>query len=295
MQPFASDGCALGSHVVQSFKLADPKGRFASATIYHPEQGDNLSSVVLVGGFGCGDKSLAAWAPSYASHGIVAMTIGTLKPWRDMPNDRSMALLDAVKALRAEHTRSGSAINGRLEVARVAVQGWSLGGGGCQLAVMADPTLKCAIAICPHSGPGMPAQLSEAVPVLFIVGQADSIAPGQIHAWPQYRQTTAPKLLFEIKHGDHAVGNGPAGGSIQEAVGPCALCGVCKYLCGIYCGCSPCGTFNGATGHATTHAPNGAVGGMALAWLLLYLEGDMSVSSRLQMQPEISSSFEFCF
>ena len=178
---FNTDGCALGAHAVKNVRLAEGAGhRFRDATIYIPaHEGSNLASVVMVGGWGCGVNSMAAWGPFYASHGIVAMTIGTPSPWRDWPQMRADALRDGVAALRAEHARPGSALHDRLDVTRFAVQGWSLGGGGAQLAVMADPSLKCAIALSPHSGPGLPPVLSTAVPVLFLVG-AELLACGQV-------------------------------------------------------------------------------------------------------------------
>ena len=102
---------------------------------------------MLVSGFGCGEHSLAAWGPFYASHGIVVLTIGTPAPFKDGPPERCKALLDAVQALQAEHTRAGSPLCGRLDISRCAVQGWSLGGGAAQLAALANPSIKCAIAV----------------------------------------------------------------------------------------------------------------------------------------------------
>ena len=293
---FNTDGCALGAHAVKNVRLAEGASyRFRDATIYFPaHEGSNLASVVMVGGWGCGVNSMAAWGPFYASHGIVAMTIGTPSPWRDWPKMRADALRDGVAALRAEHARPGSALHDRLDVTRFAVQGWSLGGGGAQLAVMADPSLKCAIALSPHSGLGLPPVLSTAVPVLFLVGQDDPSAPARKFAWEQYRQTHAPKVYLEVAGGDHAVANGPSGGLIREAITPCAPCALCKSCTGMHCGCSICGTFNGATGHARSQAPRGAIGAFALAWLQLFLQGheDESLRTRLQIAPTISSGFE---
>ena len=118
---------------------------FSSATIYYPESGTQLPSIVIVGGWGCGEHALAAWAPFYASHGIVAMTIGMPAPWKDACQARSRALLEASTALQSENVRAGSVLLGRLNTARRAVQGYSLGGGGAQLAALQDPTLSCCI------------------------------------------------------------------------------------------------------------------------------------------------------
>ena len=142
--------CALGPHATgtQNAKHLCSTGTFTSATIYYPTSDGMglLPSIVLVGGWGCGEQAMAAWAPFYASHGIVAMTIGTPAPWIDSPADRCKALLDASMALQSEHEHEGSVLQGRLDVSRRAVQGYSLGGGGAQLAALTDLTLKCVIA-----------------------------------------------------------------------------------------------------------------------------------------------------
>ena len=40
------------------------------------------------------------------------------------------------------------------------------------------------------------------------------------------------------------------------------------------------------------HAPRGAVGGVALAWLRLFLQGDENARSQLAVRPDIASGFE---
>ena len=51
-------------------------------------------------------------------------------------------------------------------------------------------------------------------------------------------------------------------------------------------------SFNEATGHAMPSAPRGAVGGVALAWLRLFLQGDESARSQLAVRPDIACGFE---
>mmetsp|Transcript_18151 Transcript_18151/g.58003 ORF Transcript_18151/g.58003 Transcript_18151/m.58003 type:complete len:202 (+) Transcript_18151:197-802(+) len=151
MSALGPDSCALGPHATgkQDAQHLCNNASFASATIYYPTESGlkSLPSVVIVGGWGCGEQAMAAWAPFYASHGIVAMTIGTPSPFTDSPAVRSKALLDASLALQGEHERADSVLRGRLDISRRAVQGYSLGGGGAQLAALADPTLKCVIAL----------------------------------------------------------------------------------------------------------------------------------------------------
>ena len=271
---------------------------------------------MIVGGWGCGEQAMAAWGPFYASYGIVAMTIGTPAPWKDAPAARCQALLDASASLQSEHERAGSVLQGRLDVSRRAVQGYSFGGGGAQLAARKDPTLKCVIALCPDDNTRStcnqlcPSSVAQSEPtgyvaVLIICGDNDKDAAPNAQAWPHYRQTGAPKLIFEVAGGDHFVANGPAGGTEGETQAASddsmVACNfltamACMLMCptALWCGPCPCacGTLNGPSGHATDHSPRGAIGGVALAWLRLYLQDDEHARSQLVIRPDIASSFE---
>jgi len=63
--------------------------------------------------------------------------------------------------------------------------GYSLGGGGAQLAALDDPSLKCAIALAPHSHghASFSQKLTDSVPMLFLVGNADSEDPHKKQAF----------------------------------------------------------------------------------------------------------------
>ena len=310
---FGPSSCALGPHPTGKQTARHLcKASFTSATIYYPTSDGMglLPSIVICPGWGNGEQTLAAWGPFYASHGIVAMTIGTPVPWKDTPAARCRALLDASLALQSEHERAGSSLQGRLDVSRRAVQGYSLGGGGAQLAALTDQTLKCVIALCPDDGKVMglpsahtlsfPSEAPRSVPALIICGEKDSEAPPKKNAWPHYQQTGAAKLILEVTGGDHFVGNGPAGG--REVEGD--ICFLPNFLIAfscMVCGCPndcwafaslPCGTANASSGHATEMAPRGAIGGVALAWLLLFLQDDESARSQLAIRPDIASGFE---
>lgn len=295
------NSCALGPHSVGKLDAGHLCGKsFASATIYYPKGSGNtkLASVVIIAGMGDAEGSVAAWAPFVASHGMVAMTIAVAKPWTTLPPERAEALVDASKALQAEHTRAASPLHNRLDPSARAVMGYSLGGGGAQLAAVKDPQLKCCIALNPHSGTDVslcdsgsfPDELSSTVPVLIICTEKDDIAEPKKHGWIHYRKTSAPSLIFEVSGGDHYTATGPAGGEdVEEA--PCVCCNmIFSYICS--CAPCPCGTMNTPSGHATNQAPRGAIGGMALAWLQLFLLGDKTARARLETRPDCASGFE---
>lgn len=148
-----------------------------------------------------------------------------------------------------------------------------------------------------------PSENTSTVPVLILAGEKDPDAAVDTHAWPQYHQTTASKLIFVVAGGDHYCTNGPAGGTEREAnVGLGECCALCNITTVCFCGsccpmsmwCQPCsdGTLKGPTGHATNHSPRGAIGGMALAWLQLFLLDDERARSQLVLRPDIASGFE---
>ena len=94
--------------------------------------------------------------------------------------------------------------------------------------------------------------------------------------------------------------DGPAGGR-EVDLNPLATTNLMISMCCFLSGCPnaclfggpcPCGTLNEATGHATPSAPRGAVGGVALAWLRLFLKDDESARSQLVIRPDIASAFE---
>ena len=308
-------GSALGQHSVTVLHdgdhlLCERADRlYASATVYAPSAGTDLPAIVFVPGWGCGEHSLAAWGPFLASHGFLVMTIGVWRPFHHFPLARSEGLLDAVKALRLASAQAaeGSALAGRVDASRVAVAGWSLGGFACQLAALKDPSLKCVVSLSPMplGVRRLPKQHTAVVPTLVITGQWDLVALPCL-AWKIYRAVGAPKCILEVRRGDHAAANGPAGGCLCDVAcchGACAGCQAVGGLC--WCGAgetSPCGTYDRPTGHARADAKRAEIGGLVLRWLRHFVldqtaaeeeegEGEAGRAERLRARPSIASGF----
>jgi dienelactone hydrolase len=211
---------------------------YAGATIYYPTNGTPpYPSIVIVPGYISAQSSIQAWGPFLASHGIVTMTIGTNSPL-DTPPARRNALLDAIITITEENTRTGSPLNGQIDTERFAVSGWSMGGGGAQLAAAADPSLKAVVALCPWLDTQTPASaIAHPVPLLILSAEQDGTAPPASHANVHYNNTpaTTNKLLFEIDNAGHNVANTPSGG--QGYAGKIALSWLKYYLVGDSCYC----------------------------------------------------------
>lgn len=184
---------------------------YNGATIYYPTNATPpFASVALITGFFSDPEDVEEWGPFYASHGIIVINIGT-NSLLDETNARAAALLDALETLRQENTRNDSPLEGDIDVNKFAVSGWSMGGGGAQLAAVQDPSIKAVVALCPWLDTG--ATLNHSTPVLIFSGQFDPTAPPAIHANVHYANTPdeTQKVLFEIENGNHSVANTPTG------------------------------------------------------------------------------------
>jgi dienelactone hydrolase len=212
---------------------------YSGATVYYPTNATPpFPCIVIVPGYFSLQSSIQNWGPFLASHGIVTMTIGTNSIFED-PISRKDALFDAITSLSQENTRTGSPLLNNIDTDRIAVGGWSMGGGGAQLAATIDTTLKAVVALCPwlDNGQISPSDLNHPVPLLIFSGEIDLTAPPADHADIHYSYTpqTTDKLLYEIDNAGHLVANSPTGG--QDAVGKIALAWLKKYLIGDNCYC----------------------------------------------------------
>lgn len=149
------------------FKTANYAG--STGTVYYPsDAAPPFAGVALCGGFTNTGPEMAAWGTFYASWGIVTLitTTGAL----DVPDLRATALLNSIKELKAENTKSGSPLFNKMSD-RYGISGYSMGGGGTTIGSKNDPSLKTGIGLAPW-GPvtGMK------VPTLFLCGSADTVA-----------------------------------------------------------------------------------------------------------------------
>jgi dienelactone hydrolase len=182
---------------------------YADSTIHYPEGAPGpLPAVSIVPGFVSPQSSIKSWGPFLASHGIVAMTIGT-NSTADQPPARANALLDALETLRSENTRAGGPLNGKVDAMRMGIMGWSMGGGGSLIAAARTPTLKAAISMCGWNPGGNYRTMR--VPSLMFAATSDPLAGGQSQGFYRSIPEETPKLLFEVSGGSHSVANSPRG------------------------------------------------------------------------------------
>jgi len=212
--PTAASAAAMGPYQVVTtlMGLRDP-AEYGTQTLYSPTGAEPpFASIAIVPGFVSPEDAIKAWGPFLASHGIVVLTIGT-NSGADSPEIRSTALLAALDTLKAENARAGSPVEGKLDVSRFAVGGWSMGGGGTLLTAAAHPELKAAMALCAWylSAPFT----TDTVPTLMFAGTADGLAGGMSQTFYAAIPESTPKTIFEITGADHPYANTPTGAMNQ--------------------------------------------------------------------------------
>lgn len=254
--PTLASASTTGSYTVATLQESDGirNGEaYNGATIYYPTNATPpYASVVVVPGYSTFESSIQEWGAFYASHGIVAMTIGTNSIF-EYPEARAAALLDALETLQQENSRVNSPLQGHLDTTKFALSGWSMGGGGAQLAAKTNPSIKALVLLCPwlDSSTLTPETVNHTVPAMFLSSQYDQIAPPSTHTDVHYAYMpeTTPKLLYEISFGTHITANYPSGS-------------------------------------------NGDIGRMGLSWLKVYLENDMDYRPFLFSVPNSASNYE---
>jgi hypothetical protein len=188
----------------------DPE--YLGTTIYYPNNATQpLPSIAIVPGYTIAPSSVANWGPFYASYGILSILIGKNSLF-DFPEARALALLDALETIKQENVRAVSPLVGLLNLNKLAVSGWSMGGGGAQRAALIDNSIAAVVALCPYL---TRTQLNHQNFLLIFNGENEAVAIPSQHADIHYNTTpnTTDKLLFEIDNGDHSVGSSPTGGN----------------------------------------------------------------------------------
>jgi dienelactone hydrolase len=180
---------------------------YGSQTLYVPSGAEPpFAAVAIAPGYEEPESSIQAWGPFLASHGIVALTIGTNIP-TDGAEERASALLDALETIKAEDRRAGSPLAAKLARDRLGVMGWSMGGAGTLIAAESTPSLKAAITMAAWS-PGEEFS-DDQVPTLLFAGSADEVSGGQAQDFFASLPSTTPKMLYEVRGGEHEIGNDP--------------------------------------------------------------------------------------
>ncbi|MEX2130338.1 MAG: alpha/beta hydrolase [Pseudohongiellaceae bacterium] len=201
-----------GPYEIRGYSSFPDVPEFGDATIYYPIDAEvPVAGVAISPGFTHHQRHVNWWGPRLASHGYAVLVLDTNNP-RDQPPLRADALMAAVGILRGENSRSGSPLNGKIDISKMAIMGHSMGGGGTLLAANANSDqIKAAIPLNSWLPDADFSQVT--VPTLFITGEADTIAPVADHAWKHFQSipSTTTTVYMEIAGGDHFIVNSGRG------------------------------------------------------------------------------------
>jgi dienelactone hydrolase len=205
---------ANGPFDVDSFRV-DGGRDYGGGTVFFPtDAAPPFSAFVMCPGFTARQSSIRDWGPFFASHGIVLMTIDTTST-TDPVAARDDQLLAALDDLRAENSRRASPLAGALDLNRLGVSGWSMGGGGAWLAGRANANLKSVVTLAGHhrtAGGARAVAGGLSVPTLMFAGSADTATLGGGNQSQQVFELIGddvPKMLYEVQGAGHFVWGTP--------------------------------------------------------------------------------------
>jgi predicted dienelactone hydrolase len=194
---------ADGALTVTSYTGLPTSTTYASLTVFYPTNGTGPYVVVMLSpGTAEVLSLLTPWAKRLASHGYVAVFVEPNNTSSDTAQMRADGQWDAVATMKAENTRAGSPLVGKLSDCYV-VAGHSFGGGAALLNANAHPTeVKAALGFNPYETTTFSAIVA---PTLILTGQNDTTAPPASHGLKHYNDipATTVKEYVEIAGGNH--------------------------------------------------------------------------------------------
>ncbi|QJD59054.1 alpha/beta hydrolase [Pseudomonas sp. gcc21] len=195
-----------GPFSVRTSRVSGLVSGFGGGTIHYPTgTTGTMAAIVVIPGFVSAESSIEWWGPKLASHGFVVMTIDTNTGF-DQPPSRARQINNALDYLVDETNTSRSPINGMIDINRLGVVGWSMGGGGT-LRVASEGRISAAIPLAPWDT----TRFSDVqAPTLIFACESDVIAPVRQHADRFYEQLPSglSKAFVELNNGTHYCGNG---------------------------------------------------------------------------------------
>ena len=195
----ASVAAPLGAFAVEQLVIPRTAAEgYGGATVYYPADTSEgtFGAVAVAPGYTGTQASIAWLGPRIASQGFVVVTIDTNSPG-DSPDRRGDQLLAALDQLR------DTAVADRVDPARLAVMGHSMGGGGSLEAAKDRPALRAVVPLTPWSVDKTFPEV--AAPTLIIGAEDDIVARARLHAEPMYESLPAggDKAYLELRDATH--------------------------------------------------------------------------------------------
>ncbi|TVP56607.1 MAG: alpha/beta hydrolase [Halomonadaceae bacterium] len=198
-----------GPYSVSTVDVPYGSAGFGGGTIHYPTNtsGGKMGAIAVIPGFVSPESSIGWWGPALASQGFVVLTMGTQTPL-DSPSARARQLTAGLDHLVEQSNSSSSAISGLVDPSRVAMVGWSMGGGGT-LKNAAGDRLSAAIPLAPFDM-DMSSYKNIETPTMILGCESDIIAAADLFAVPSYEHIpeSTDKAYFEFAGQGHWCANG---------------------------------------------------------------------------------------
>jgi len=200
---------------------------YNSAVMYYPTDAKPpFAAVAFSPGFTATKEQYEQFlGPLLASHGI-AILLTTPTSVLDQPRARAEDLQAALNAIKAENTRAGSPLQGKIATDRLCITGHSMGGGGTLWAANTlGSQIKCSVPLQPWQ-PGQSFNRI-AAPTMFIAAQNDTVAGNAQNSYTHYRSIPAsvPKYFVEFAGASHFLTSNSSGSNYD---------GQSKYMIAFY-------------------------------------------------------------
>jgi dienelactone hydrolase len=166
--------------------------------VYYPTSvAGRVGAIAIVPGHLALQSTIAWYGPLLALEGFIVLTIDTSSIY-DSPASRATQLLAAL-----DYLATSSPVAANVDSNRLAVMGWSMGGGASLQASLLRPALKAAIPLAPWDT--TTDFSADSVPTLIVACQSDAVAPVASYALPFYASIPAgtSKAYLEIASGMH--------------------------------------------------------------------------------------------
>ena len=210
---------ASGPFATKSVRVAAPAG-YGSGTVWYPTTAGQYGVVVVAPGFTESESAIKWWGSRLASHGFVAVTLGTKSPL-DSPDSRARQMMAALKQVIG--LTGTSPYKDKVDGSKRAVAGHSMGGGGALVAARDNPDLKAAIPMAPWYLTKNFSGIK--VPTLIVACERDFIAPVASYAQKFYSsiKATTPHALLELAGESHLCPTGTATAASKAVEGKMAV------------------------------------------------------------------------
>lgn len=131
-----------------------------------------------------------------ATHGFVVVMINAINPQGDLPAQRGAQLNAALADVAANPT-----VKDRIDPRRLAVMGYSMGGGGSLEAAKTNPEIDAVVPLAPWNTDRTWPEVTQ--PTAIVGCEGDTIAPVADHAEPFYESLPGEKAYLEVNGENH--------------------------------------------------------------------------------------------